>query len=156
MIKLVLFVSLILNFGLIDAAEERLEPFLTDYCTGYPEGTLERPGIWKHCCLEHDLYFWAGGDHNDRRTSDVILRECVAETGEEFQAKLIYWAVTAGSYSPVKFSNKKWNYGWGEGRGLRKLSSQDIEKIENEIRLPEYQEIDPATIERFLTTIRNR
>jgi len=156
MIKLLLFVFLIINSGLIFAHSDELEGFMTDYCTGYPEGTLERPQVWKHCCLEHDLYFWAGGSHEDRKTSDLILKECIAETGEEFQSKLIYWAVTAGSYSPVKFSNKKWNYGWTDRRSPQRLSREDIERIEYEIRSPEYQEFDPLTIERFLSVLKNR
>lgn len=156
MIKLLLLAFIIINPVLIFAQSEAPEPFLTDYCTGYPEGTLEHPHLWKHCCLEHDLYFWAGGSHEDRKDSDLLLRECIQDTGEEFQAKLIYWAVTAGAYSPIKFSNKKWNYGWSDRHQHRKLSLQDIDKIEKEILKSQYQEFDPLTIERFLSTLRSR
>lgn len=156
MIKFLLSAILIINSALIFAQEERLEPFLTDYCTGYPEGTLDRPQLWKHCCLEHDLYFWAGGTLNDRKVSDLLLKECIEETGEDFQAKLIYWAVTAGSYSPIKFSNKKWNYGWSDRTQFQKLSSQDIDRLEDEIRQPRYMIYDPQTLERFISTLRSR
>lgn len=156
MIKFLLFAFIIVSPKLIFAQSESLEAFQTDYCTGYPEGTLDRPTIWKHCCLEHDLYFWAGGNHDDRKVSDLLLKECIEETGEEFQAKLIYWAVTAGSYSPIKFSNKKWNYGWSERKEFKKLSPQDVDLIEAEIRKEDYEPLDQATIQRFLSTLRSR
>lgn len=156
MIKLLLSIFILVNAPLISAQGERPGPFLTDYCTGYPEGPRDRPTLWQHCCLEHDLYFWAGGTLDDRKASDLLLRECIEETGEDFQAKLIYWAVTAGSYSPVKFAKKKWNYGWADRTELRRLSRSDIDALEAEIRKPQYDQYDPLTIERFLSILRRR
>ncbi len=87
-----------------------LKPFLTDYCTSYPEGTRQKPELWKHCCVEHDLYFWAGGSKSDRKETDVRLRECVAATGAHRQAKLIYAAVSIGANSPIRFKTKQWGH----------------------------------------------
>lgn len=150
---------LVLTFALpffASAQAEELLPFETDYCTGYPEGTWSQPELWKHCCLEHDLYFWAGGTKAERRQSDVLLKECVEETGEYFQAQLIYWAVSAGSYSPIKFSDKKWNYGWPMRTTLRSLTSQDIDQIDEELLKTRYDFIPYPLKEKFLQQLRSR
>jgi hypothetical protein len=110
-----------------------LEPFTTDYCTSYPEGTKNRPDLWKHCCLIHDLYFWAGGSEADRDAADWDLKLCVEETGKKKIAKLIYWAVRAGSRSPVKLPGKKWNNGWPERSYYQELSREDIHSIEQSL-----------------------
>lgn len=143
-------------FHLSSSQAEELVPFETDYCTGYPEGTWDHPDLWKHCCLEHDLYFWAGGSKEDRRSSDFILKECVEETGENFQALIIYIAVSAGSYSPIKFSNKKWNYGWTQRTSLKSLSVEDIDRIDSEILKEEYNFIPLPLKEKFLQELRSR
>lgn len=156
MFKLILLVSLFLSSGLTSAAGDKLVSFETDYCTGYPEGTLNEPKLWKHCCLEHDLYFWAGGNKEDRKVSDLLLKACVEETGEELQARLIYWAVSLGSYSPVKFSNKKWNYGWPERPVHQSLSNQDINKVEATLLKEDYKFIPAPVREKFLRQLRSR
>ena len=50
-----------------------LKPFATDYCTLYVEGTHQQPNLWRHCCVEHDLYFWAGGSLDDKKATDLNL-----------------------------------------------------------------------------------
>ncbi len=93
-----------------------IKPFSTDYCTGYHEGTRQRPGIWKHCCLEHDLYFWAGGSREDRKEADLRLGKCVEATGEVEQARLMYAAVSLGAYSPIRLRGKHFGNAWQNGR----------------------------------------
>lgn len=115
------------------ADNTKLVPFQTDYCTGIPEGTLQNPSAWKNCCLKHDMFFWAGGDKSDRDESDLALRNCVEEKGYPKIAWVIYHAVRLGSYSPIKFENKKWNFGWPGRPEHQKLTSEDIDMIEREI-----------------------
>lgn len=96
------------------AEKEVLKPFLTDYCTAYAEGTREKPELWKHCCVEHDLYFWAGGSKDDRKKTDLRLKSCVEATGAHTQARLIYMAVSIGGSSPIRFKTKQWGHAWEE------------------------------------------
>ncbi len=108
-------------------------PFQTDYCTNYPEGTKEEPEKWKHCCLMHDMFFWAGGSREARNDADLELKQCTEKAGAPNHAKIMYYAVRLGSYSPIKYSSKKWNYAW-EGRpSYQALSLDDIKLITTEL-----------------------
>ena len=115
------------------SANDNLVPFQTDYCTGIPEGVPQDRSAWKNCCLMHDMFFWAGGDKSDRDASDLALKQCVEDKGFPTIAWVIYQSVRLGSYSPIKFENKKWNFGWPEREDHQKLTSEDIDKIEKEI-----------------------
>lgn len=103
-----------------------LKPFLTDGCTSYAEGTRAQPDLWKHCCVEHDLFFWAGGSHAERKETDLRLKSCVEKTGELTHARLIYLGVTIGDTSPIHFKGKQWGHAF-EGRE-RYLSLNEREK----------------------------
>lgn len=109
-----IFICLCLLVSSLSYSAEReiLKPFLTDYCTAYTEGTREQPDLWKHCCVEHDLYFWAGGSQEDRKKTDFRLKSCVEATGAVTQANLIYLAVSLGGSSPIRFRTKQWGHAW--------------------------------------------
>jgi hypothetical protein len=94
------------------SAQASLKPFTSDYCTWFPEGTIQRPQLWKHCCLEHDLYYWMGGNRNDRWRVDQLLKQCVQQTHAPRAANIMYRAVRAGSWSPIKMKGRKWGHGW--------------------------------------------
>lgn len=107
-------------------ASEDFKPFLTDYCTSYPEGTRAKPDLWKHCCEEHDLFFWGGGSLEDRKATDLRLKSCVEATGERVQARLIYAAVSLGGRSPIRFKTKQWGNAFEESRPrYQALSEQE-------------------------------
>lgn len=111
-----------------------LKMFTTDYCTAYVEGTFQRPGVWKHCCLEHDLYFWAGGSYEDRKDADLRLGRCVDATGEHEQARLMYSAVALGGLSPIKFKGQQFGNSWPLTRGrYQKLTRSEKEIIFREL-----------------------
>ena len=110
-----------------------IRPFSTDFCTNFPEGTRARPDLWKDCCLIHDLYFWAGGSLTDRNAADVKLRLCVEKTGATATARIMYWAVRAGSLSPIKYPDKRWGNGW-EGRKIHlPLTYDEMDRINYEL-----------------------
>lgn len=132
-----------------------LHEFETDYCTNYVEGTIKNPDQWKHCCLTHDMFFWAGGERSDRDKADLELKSCIEETGAPVQANLMYYAVRAGSYSPIKYPKRQWNNGWNDGRKERKLSFEDIELIEDEI-MSGYDFIQEEIKNHFINTLRSR
>lgn len=137
------------------AKAKALHEFETDYCTNYVEGTIKNPDQWKHCCLIHDMYFWAGGDRSDRDKADLELKSCIEETGAPTQASIMYYAVRAGSYSPIKYPKRQWNNGWNDGRKERKLIRDDIELIENEI-MNGYDFIRAEIKDHFMNSLRSR
>jgi len=121
---------------------DTLNYFDSDFCTGYLEGTRQNPGLWKHCCLEHDLYFWAGGSKKDRSMSDKRLKACVVSTGQKFHAQLIFLGVHLGSLSPFKIRSKQWGNGWTDRQAYKKLSEQETAELIHflEISHPELDE----------------
>lgn len=139
----------------LPAFGEALTAFSTDYCTNYPEGTREEPELWKVCCLEHDMYFWAGGTRADRDRADLGLRSCVEKRAGTSQANLMYYAIRAGSLSPIKYPDKKWNNGWRERPDYQKLSEEDIDRIEAEI-LSGYPYIPVSLKDSFILNLRQR
>ena len=150
--KLILvFLALLLN----NAWALEPKPFTTDYCTAYPEGTREKPDLWKHCCLLHDLFFWAGGSLTERNDADLTLKYCVAETGELKQAELIYWAVRMGGQSPVHIPSKKWGNGWPLRPPYSSLNKEEVQAIENEL-LKDYPFITPTLKAQFLMSLWSR
>jgi len=103
--------------------------FSPDGCTLFPEGTPSKPSLWAHCCLEHDLFYWAGGSHQQRLKADRNLHQCVAETGHPALARLIYASVRLGRFSPVKFDSQRWGNAWGRKTPYRALSEEQITLI---------------------------
>jgi hypothetical protein len=136
-------------------AQESLSPFDTDYCTNYPEGTRSRPELWKHCCLYHDLAFWAGGNKQNRYDADRELKSCIQEAGAPVIAQMMYLGVRAGSYSPLKYPEKKWNNGWRERVTYRSLTVEDIDRIEAEL-MSSYDFISPELKNDFIHKLRLR
>lgn len=114
------------SFAISDNA---LKPFVTDYCTAYTEGTRAQPNLWKHCCEEHDLYFWAGGSIDDRKATDLRLKACVEKTGAKLQATLIYTAVTIGGKSPIRFKTKEWGHAWENRQRYISLNELETSKV---------------------------
>jgi hypothetical protein len=128
------FVLILILFFNLSARASELRSFSTDYCTNYPEGTTAQPDLWKHCCLIHDLNFWAGGEKKDRRSADLSLRSCIEATGAFSTAQIMYWAVRAGSLSPIKYPDKRWGNGWPGRKVHLPLTRQEIERIDVELR----------------------
>lgn len=110
-----------------------IKPFRSDLCTGYAEGTGQEPMKWAHCCVEHDLYLWAGGRAVFRDVADLDLKKCVEETGEPHHARLIYFGVRFGSHSPIKIPGMHWGNAWGEENMDQILTLMDIQVIENSL-----------------------
>lgn len=125
----ILFFLLACLLSSVSRASGHLKPFLTDLCTSYPEGTRDEPNLWAHCCMEHDLYFWAGGSLEDRKEADLRLRSCVEATGERTQAALMYLAVSLGARSPIRFSTKQWGNAWEDRERYLSLTEQETALI---------------------------
>jgi hypothetical protein len=127
--KKMIILLVFITFSSWAQSDLSLKPFVTDYCTAYAEGTRAQPNLWKHCCEEHDLYFWAGGSLEDRKTTDLRLRACVEKTGAKTQAALIYAAVSIGGSSPIRFKTKQWGNSWIDRKRYLSLSETETATI---------------------------
>ena len=128
-----------------------LRPFETDFCTGFPEGTRQEPGLWKHCCVEHDLHFWAGGGRKARRAADRRIHQCIRDAGAPGIARLMFLGIRLGAISPFKIEKRKWGNGWRDGRGdYRPLTPGDLTLLEAEFRANPSNEVTPEMFRRFL------
>lgn len=128
------------------AAQARLEPFQTDGCTMFADGTAQKPDLWKHCCVEHDLRYWFGGDSADLDFADLQLKQCVHDVAGSFWANLIYKGVREGHNSPVQH-RFHWSWGWTPARNNAPLISSEKEIIRKDLRELNF---DSAYIENFI------
>ena len=138
-----LFVLSISIFANAQETPKVLQTFEDDGCTQFIDGPSNKPDLWAHCCFEHDLRYWFGGTKQDKKFSDIQLRECVKDVAGNFWANLIYNGVTLGGFSPVKFKYV-WSWGWEPKRDNVSLTSDEttyvMERI-NELQLePEFKE----------------
>ncbi len=134
---------------------EGLNNFKTDYCTGYSEGPRSMPNLWKHCCVEHDLYFWAGGSKKDRVKADEQLKVCVAQTGQKIHAQLIYLGVQLGGLSPFKIKNKQWGNGWNQRASYEKLTEKETLEIFHFLEI-NHPEISQNLKQSFIIQLQSR
>ena len=118
--------SLLLPFG-------RLKKFSSDGCSLSPNGTPNNPTAWLHCCVQHDLAYWAGGTEDDRRHADEDLKACIAESGYPNYALAAFEAVRYGG-EPKYPTCYRWGYGWNFNRRYEKLNS--FEKILVQTNIP--------------------
>lgn len=86
--------------------------FVTDGCTGWSDQVIHK------CCVAHDMEYWCGGSHEDRKQADQRLRDCAeAIYGEEsgpFLGWLIEVGVAAGGSPHLK---TPWRWGYGHEHG---------------------------------------
>lgn len=123
-----------------------LKEFATDGCTMFVDGTKNKPNLWHHCCVEHDMSYWFGGSSKDMDKADLNLKSCVNEVAGPVWARLIYTGVRAGHHSPVK-NKTHWSWGWIKTRSNTSLSTEEIDYVIEELRrLP----FDQVIIETFI------
>lgn len=111
----------------------KLRSFETDYCTMFLDGPTDKPGLWKHCCLEHDLRYWFGGNQAEMDRSDMTLRGCVSKVAGDNWADLIYYGVRTGHYSPIK-NKYQWSWGWEPKRQNLALNQAETAMVAGELR----------------------
>lgn len=131
MLKFIFILSMLTSLSQSFATERAsdLKSFSSDFCTMFPNGTLNRTDAWKHCCYDHDLRYWFGGTRGDELNADKILRSCVTKAAGSFYGSIMYYGVRSGHYSPVK-NEHKWGWGWTPTRKLfSKLSIIEKEVI---------------------------
>lgn len=110
------------NRGYNPEVPVKLSPFITDYCSEWPEGEKENPEQWAGCCFTHDLHYWLGGTDQERERSDVALKECVKLSGAALTGFLMYIGVRLGGKpGDAAYS---WGYGWTQSRGYAPLDQK--------------------------------
>ncbi len=110
----------------------KLNSFTTDACTKFPDGTREEPKLWQHCCVAHDIKYWAGGTSALRLQADYELRACVAATGKLDIAEVMFLGVRVGG-SPFYPTPWRWGYGWEQIRGYNELTSNEAFEVARRI-----------------------
>ena len=110
--KILLTLLSIFSSGhLLASVPGELQAFEGDGCTFFAEGTSSDPNLWRHCCDLHDIRYWFGGTKDDELETDQNLKSCVGEVAGTFLATVMYTAIRAGHYSPIKHKYK-WGWGW--------------------------------------------
>jgi hypothetical protein len=153
--KKLFLLTALFSYAALAQSGDALKPFATDYCTGYAEGTRTQPDLWKHCCVEHDLYFWAGGSREDRKATDLRLKHCVEATGAVGHARLIYSAVKIGGSSPIRFKSREWGNAFVERERYQALTSEETALIIQHLKNQD-SELTPELKNLFYSQLNSR
>lgn len=122
-------------------AELKLNQFETDGCTMFVDGPPKGPGLWRNCCIEHDLRYWFGGSKDDMAVTDLRLKSCINKVAGASWANLIYKGVRIGHYSPIK-NKRKWSWGWTEKRENKELTIEEIFTVKSELKILNLPQVD--------------
>lgn len=106
-----------------------LQPFASDGCSAFPDGTMRQNELWLTCCTDHDFAYWKGGTSVQRLKADTELQQCVTGVGEEHIAQLMLAGVRVGGspYFPTSF---RWGYGWPYPRFYEPLSREEQKQVD--------------------------
>jgi hypothetical protein len=115
-----------------------LQPFKSDYCSKWPDGTKEDPYLWADCCFNHDLYYWFGGTEDERKAADKELKSCVKLSGASIGSFLMYMGVRVGG-KPGD-ADYSWGYGWKKTKEYGPLTEEDKALARNLLEQSEYNE----------------
>lgn len=107
---------------------EKLNPFTSDGCSAFPDGTLTQQTLWLNCCTAHDLAYWQGGSYEQRQIADNDLKLCVEKVGEPKIAMLMLAGVRAGG-TPLLPTSFRWGYGWSYPRFYGELSENELLQV---------------------------
>lgn len=130
-----------------------INEFHTDGCTLAPDGTFDRPDLWRECCVNHDLWYWGGGTKHLRSLVDKNLEECITSKAGSFIATLFYFGVRSGSISPVKFDQKKWGNAWKKDLPEYRVLNTEEKKIL--LKHLEHQQSYPDLINQYVQFLQN-
>ena len=122
--------SLAVMVTAVDAhADSQLQPFQSDGCSAFPDGTPEQQNLWLDCCTEHDRAYWLGGTYQQRVAADERMRQCVEQAGEPEIGMLMLLGVRVGgsAYWPMPY---RWGYGWPYPRTYGPLTVAEQIEVE--------------------------
>ncbi len=132
-ISFLTLISCALVFSAHLALPDKLQPFTSDGCSAFPDGTLFQQTLWQQCCTNHDMAYWQGGTYQLRLNADLELKSCVTSIGEPEIAELMLAGVRVGGspYWPTSF---RWGYGWKYPKGYASLSEEELHQITKELK----------------------
>ncbi len=142
-----------------------LKDFYMDGCSWFPDGLSpgksKKANKWMHCCLEHDLLYFAGGPKSERKSADHELKVCLKESGHGIIGLLMEAGVRFGgnAHLPTAF---RWGYGWPKARKYISVVSLEREwidlKFENYNCYREMQDLsnDPIYIDKICNKYFNK
>ncbi len=126
------------------ASTRVLRDFTTDGCSLFPDGDAGQPARWCDCCVNHDRAYWRGGTAEERKSADILLRDCVlAVTGRQTLAGLMYRGVRFGG-TPLLPTGFRWGYGWGYGRGYEPLKPDEQQQADEKFAAYPLEHSDPV------------
>ncbi|PIK14945.1 hypothetical protein [Halobacteriovorax sp. JY17] len=103
---------------------KQLNPFFSDGCSKWPDGTKDKPNIWLICCFNHDKAYWLGGTKEEKFEADDKLRMCVKEHFSASMGILMYLGVAVGGIPDYK-TDYRWGFGWNYDRGYLKVTEEE-------------------------------
>ena len=121
--------SLADNFQFFKTKPPQLQPFQSDGCSSFPDGTYHQKNLWLNCCAKHDYAYWKGGTYQQRLDADEALQDCVSNLGQPEIAFLMLAGVRIGGtpWVPTSF---RWGYGWGFPRAYGELTKEELNQVE--------------------------
>jgi len=105
-----------------------IQPFASDGCSSFPDGTFKQRDLWLSCCTAHDYAYWQGGSYDDRLQADKALQSCVAEVGKPELAVLMLAGVRVGG-TPFLPTSYRWGYGWSYPKFYGALTDDELAQI---------------------------
>ena len=140
-----------MNYSQAESIDNSLKPFFTDGCTLFVDGPPHEPGLWRDCCVLHDMRYWYGGSEKNMDQADLNLKSCVNTVAGSKWAELIYLGVRTGHHSPIR-NKTHWSWGWEKPRIKTELSKVELEYVKNEIyHLPLDQKLIDQFIKEYFT-----
>jgi len=130
-----------------------LKPFSSDYCSKWPDGKDEEPAQWADCCFTHDMHYWIGGTEDEKKASDLGLKECVKLSGASLNSFIMYIGVRIGG-KPGD-AEYAWGFGYNSSKGYEKIPALELEKAKTLLEQSPYnqEENTKALITKFIDEV---
>ncbi|MDA8792084.1 hypothetical protein N9N67_02490 [Bacteriovoracaceae bacterium] len=154
--KITLIINLFLLTSIFNglAARSKIRAFETDLCTGYKN--KNKKYNWSSCCVEHDLYYWAGGSRVHRRIVDKQFKKCIRLHSTKANATIMYMGVKLGSLSPIKIKGKQWGNAWGNKVRKNKLSKTEKKSLLEKFNKTTSPHLTPKLRIKFVKRLTNK
>lgn len=111
--------------------------FKTDICTAWPNQLGDKD--WSHCCVEHDLYLWAGGLKAELKNANLRLHACVKENSSKLMADIMLFGIRVGGLSPFKLRDRMFGNAWGESNTDTKLTADELAQLIDSLTLEQLE-----------------
>jgi hypothetical protein len=141
----------LMPFLCVDHTVSELEPFVTDGCSMFPDGTASDPTRWQECCVVHDYAYYVGGSEAAREAADRALQTCIRDKTNQALADLMYYGVRAGG-TPALPTPWRWGYGWAYDPldGYRDLPAAQATAAAARVAAHRLHPVAPAALEQRL------